>query len=395
MTEVPIDGSVAEGWDALVETFAQNFEPSDGDPGDLGAGLCVIAGGDVVVDLVGGWRDREATIPFGADTLVNAYSVGKGISAAVALAAVERGLIDLDAPVQEHWPDFGPTTTLRQHLSHQVGLPALRSPADPGLPLDWHRMCAALARTEPWWEPGSAHGYHVNTAGFLVGEPVRAAVGADRFGDVLRDWFTEPLGADLHFGVCDDDLDRCSHVVFTGGRTPIPPSSADEPGDDAFPDEFSRMRHHAYFNPSTLSGMTIVESRAWRQAEVPSTNLHATAKGVALVYDALLHGDVIGAELRREAGSTVCDGEDLILGTRSRFGLGFQLHQDERPIGVTAESFGHFGFGGSIGFADPATGLAVGYVLNRPGDRWQIPRTKRLLAALRDRVAPGGADPGS
>jgi len=383
VADAPVSGAVASGWETIRATFEENFRPSENDPGDLGAGLCVIAGGDVVVDLVGGWRDREMTRPFEPDTLVNSYSVGKGITAVIALMAVGRGLIDLDEPVNRHWKDFGPSTTLRQHLTHQAGLPALRGAVDDDVPTDWGRMCSALAGTEPWWEPGTGHGYHVNTAGFLVGEPVRIAAGADRFGDLLADWLAGPLHADLVYGVPNRSLDRCSDIAFTGGKTPMP--SSDAPPD--FADESARMIHHAYFNPSTVSGMSIVESRRWRQAEVPSTNLHATAKSIAKVYAALLdrHGPV-DAALVEEATTTQVDGDDKILRTRSRFGLGFQLHQDERPIGVTPASFGHFGFGGSVGFADHDAGLAVGYILNRPGDRWQIPRTRRLLAALREMV---------
>ena len=385
MTDVPLGGSVARGWEAIGAVFEENFRPSGNDPGDLGAGLCVISRGDVVVDLVGGWRDRAMTAPFTADTLVNAYSVGKGITAVLALIAVDRGLVDLDEPVRRHWRGFEPETTLRHHLTHQAGLPALRGDHDDRLPTDWHRMCAALATTEPWWEPGTAHGYHVNTAGFLVGEPLRLAAGADRFGDLLADWIAAPLGADLVYGVADDDLARCSEIAFIGGKPPAPPSHAPTAADDRdFDDERARMMHHAYFNPSTISGMGIVETPMWRQAEVPSTNLHATAKAVATVYADLLRPDgLVSAELLAEATRTQVDGDDLVLAKRSRFGLGFQLHQDERPIGVSPDSFGHYGFGGSLGFADPVTGLAVGYVVNRPGDRWQIPRTRRVLAALR------------
>lgn len=385
MADLPVHGSVASGWEPIRDVFLANFEPTTGakpDPGDLGAGLCVVAGGQVVVDMAGGWSDRAQTKPFGPDTLTNSYSVGKGISAAIALVAVSRGLIELDEPVQKWWPEFHLPTTLRQHLTHQVGLPALRGVHPDSLPMDWHAMCAALTTTEPWWEPGTAHGYHVNTAGFLVGEPIRRAVGADRFGDLLRDWFAVPLGADLMFGVPDEDLARCSEIGFTGGKTPMAPGPVGE-----FPDESSAMVHHAYFNPSTICGMSIVESREWRQAEVPSTNIHATAKGVALVYGALLDlNGPVDRQLLDEARSTQVDGDDLILGKRARFGLGFQLHQDDRPSGVTPASFGHYGFGGSIGFADPEADIAVGYVINRPGDRWQIPRTRRLLAALRSHV---------
>lgn len=383
MTDPPISGVVADGWESIRDVFVTNFRPSERDPGDLGAGLCVIVGGDIVVDLVGGFRDRGRRLPFGDDTLVNSYSVGKGITAVLALVAVGRGLIDLDEPVARHWESFGLATTLRQHLTHQAGLPALRGNHDDDLPTDWARMCAALGRTAPWWEPGSAHGYHVNTAGFLVGEPLRLAAGAERFGDLLREWLAEPLGADMYYGVPEADLHRCSDIAFGGETTPTPPR---ETVTD-FADESARMMHHAYFNPPTVSGMSIVETARWRQAEVPSTNLHTTARGVARVYASLLDptGPVDPA-LVREAAATQVDGHDLVLDKRSRFGLGFQLHQDDRPIGVSAQSFGHFGFGGSLGFVDPEAAMAVGYVINRPGDRWQIPRTRRLLAALRERV---------
>lgn len=375
----PIAGRVAPGWEAVREVFVENFSPSPGDPGDLGAGLCVIAGGRTVVDLVGGWRDRARTRAFTAETLVNSYSVGKGISAAIALAAVSRGLLDLDEPAHRHWTELPQASTLREHLSHQGGLPAIRGDVESWVPMDWAAMCAALAATEPWWTPGTAHGYHTNTAGFLVGEPVRRAAGAARFGDLLQEWFAAPLDADLMFGVPDRDLARCSELGFdpSGPLTPSREAAS-------FDDEMARMRHHAYFHPSTVSGMGVVETDAWRQAEVPSTNLHATAPGVARVYASLLDpSGPVDPALVREAASTQVDGHDLILEKRSRFGLGFQLHQEDRPIGVSAASFGHYGFGGSIGFADPDADIAVAYVLNRPGDRWQVPRTKRLLGVLR------------
>ena len=385
MTEVPIAGRVADGWESVGEVFEQNFGPSDNDPGDLGAGLCVIAGGEIVVDVVGGWRDRDRRTPFAPDTLVNSYSVGKGITAILALVAATRGLIDLDAPVSRHWQGFPGATSLREHLTHQAGLPALRGDHDDELPTDWHRMCAALADTEPWWVPGTAHGYHVNTAGFLVGEPLRTAAGARRFGDLLAEWLAGPLEADMYYGVPDEHLSRCSEIAFTGGKTPTAPADVTTDVSPDVADESARMLRAAYFNPPTISGMGIVETSRWRQAEVPSTNLHTTAKGVARAYASLLDpGGPADPALVKEAATTQVDGDDRILLKRSRFGLGFQLHQDDRPVGVSTESFGHYGFGGSIGFADPEAGIAVGYVLNRPGDRWQIPRTRRLLAVLRD-----------
>lgn len=386
MPDAPAFGEAAAGWEVVRDVFRDNFQGSDGDPGDLGAALCVIADGRTVVDLWGGFLDRARTQPWRSDTLVNSYSVGKGVVSTVALAAVSRGLIDLDVPANAYWAELQSTTTIRQVMSHQAGLPALRATVSDGVALDWHAMCAALASTEPWWEPGTAHGYHVNTFGFLVGEPVRRAAAAARFGDLLREWVADPIGADVWFGVRDADLARCTEIDLRNGPfDPETPDSRTLAGH--FESDRQRMVHHAYFNPVTLSGTKIVETRRWRQAEVPSTNGHFTASGVAAVYASLLdqRGPVDPAVLT-EATSTQVDGADLVLGKITRFGLGFQLHQDERPIGVTPASFGHFGFGGSLGFADPSAGIAVGYLINRPGDRWQMPRTRRLLAALREAV---------
>ncbi len=386
MTSELIGGHVSKGWETVGNAFRDNFSVLDDDPGDLGASLCVVSAGRTVVDLWGGWADRGRTRPWQPDTLVNSYSVGKGITSTVALAAVSRGLLSLDDPLRRCWPELRSSTTLRQAMSHQAGLPALRDEVPGDLPLDWTAMCCALAATDPWWEPGTAHGYHTNTFGFLVGEPTRRVASAKRFGDLLREWVAQPVEADVWFGVGDDDLKRCSEVDLGSG--PLDPSTQGGGGPGGgFDDEHQRMIHHAYFNPSTLSGMGIIETKEWRQAEVPSTNGHFTAKGVARIYASLLDpsGPVDRAVLG-EATSTQADGTDLVLGKSSRYGLGFQLHLDERPIGVTPASFGHFGFGGSIGFADPDADISVGYLLNRPGDRWQMPRTRRLLAALREVV---------
>ncbi len=386
MSEAPVFGEAAAGWEVVRDVFHDNFRKTDDDPGDLGASLCVIADGSTVVDMWGGWADRACTRPWRTDTLVNSYSVGKAVVSAVALTAVSRGLIDLDTPARTYWPELRSTATVREVMSHQAGLPALRATVSDEVVLDWHAMCAALASTEPWWEPGTAHGYHANTFGFLVGEPVRRAAAAGRFGDLLREWVADPIDADVWFGVRDVDLARCSEIDLRKG--PFDPVAPDSRASARhFETDHQRMLHHAYFNPSTLSGMRVVETRRWRQAEVPSTNGHFTASGVAAVYASLLdpRGPVDQAVLT-EATSMQVEGVDLVLGKVSRFGLGFQLHQDERPIGVTPASFGHFGFGGSLGFADPAAGIAVGYLINRPGDRWQIPRTRRLLAALKEAV---------
>jgi CubicO group peptidase (beta-lactamase class C family) len=136
-----------------------------------------------------------------------------------------------------------------------------------------------------------------------------------------------------------------------------------------------------YLNPPGLSGIGTVNTREWRAAEIPSANAHATARAVARVYSALTNG-LLGAETLACATAEASAGTDFVLGRPSRFGLGFQLTQPERPLGPNPRSFGHFGFGGSLGFADPDAGLAFGYVMNRSGPRWRNPRNRALIDAV-------------
>jgi CubicO group peptidase (beta-lactamase class C family) len=156
--------------------------------------------------------------------------------------------------------------------------------------------------------------------------------------------------------------------------------------------ERDTMVWHCYFNPSGLSGFGVVNTPEWREAVIPSTNGHSTARAVAAIYGALLGGrrassPLVGDALVAEATTIHSDGEDAILGRPSRFGLGFQLTQPTRPLGPNPAAFGHYGYGGSLGFADPSAQLAFGYVMNRPGDRWQTPRTQALIEAVYESLA--------
>src|SRR2546421_234561 len=185
---------------SVRDAFDRNFN----ERGELGAALTVHVDGRVVADLWGGWADQGAGRPWHPDTLVNAFSVGKGLIATCAARLAGQGRLDLDTTVAAYWPEFAAggkdQITLRQLLSHQAGLPAVRRPLPPGAMLDWTAMAAALAPQEPWWEPGSGHGYHVNTFGFLVGEVIRRVTGATA-GEYLRTEVAGPLGADVHIGL--------------------------------------------------------------------------------------------------------------------------------------------------------------------------------------------------
>jgi CubicO group peptidase (beta-lactamase class C family) len=367
------------------DAFAANFADQD----EIGAAVCVRVGGRCVVDLWGGHVDAARVRPWQRDTLINAYSVGKGVLAVLVLALVEQGLVELEAPVAKLWPAFAAHgkggTSVRAILSHRAGLPSVRERLPEHAIYDWDRMTGALAAQAPWWEPGSDHGYHVNTLGFLAGELVRRATGLD-VGAALARFVTEPLGAEFHYGLPRSEHRRVASFLgpdlhFTDERQW---AQAFPPTGDAARD---RMVWHTYFNPSGISGFGTVNTARWRLAQIPSTNGHGTARSVAAIYAAYLAGGPRGGgwpgpSLRAEAARSHSDGEDRVLGRPSRFGLGFQLAQPTRPLGPNPAAFGHYGYGGSLGFADPDAGVAFGYLMNRPGLRWQTPRTQRLIDAV-------------
>jgi CubicO group peptidase (beta-lactamase class C family) len=394
--DIPIEGSCDPAFAAVADAFRENFRSR----GEIGGAVCVQLDGRAVVDLWGGHCEAERLRPWHRDTLVNAYSVGKGITSMLALSLVERGELDLDRPVARDWPGFAENdkgaTTLRMLLAHQGGLPAVRRPLADSAIYDWGTMTAALAEQAPYWAPGSAHGYHVNTHGFLVGEPIVRRLGRT-FGECLRVRVTGPVGADFHSALPPREHARVatlaqdappppptaagSSATLAGTAIALPASLAT--GDPAI----DALLPAVYFNPPGFSGSGTVNTPEWRSASIPSTNSHATARAVATLYDVFLRRDVsqgglVGPGLRAEARRTQAEGPDRVLGKPSRFGLGFQLSQPTRRIGGGGDCFGHYGYGGSLGFADPDCGLAFGYLMNRPGERWYNPRTVALVEAV-------------
>jgi len=383
---------------AVRDAFAANFT----ERGETGAAACLVVRGTVVADLWGG-RAGPGPRAWRRDTLVNVFSVGKGLIAACAARLAGQRCLDPDARVAFYWPEFAAAgkaeITVRQLLSHQAGLPALRDRLPDGSMLDWAFMTRALAAEPPWWPPGTGHGYHVNTFGFLAGELIRRVAGTT-VGAVLRDQIAGPLGADVHIGLPAAEQGRVAEFIW-----PEPPGVVAGPAAVSGPAGLSgpagvsglvarpgaadeRMILNAYLNPPDLSGAGVVNTAAWRAAEVPSANAHATAAGVARVYAALAGGGAAGGVRVIDAGALAdavteqVYGDDLVLRRPSRFGLGFQLTQPERPLGPGPRAFGHFGAGGSVGFADPDAEVAFGYVTSQMGPRWRNPRNRALIDAV-------------
>jgi len=388
--EPPVEGHCDTRFADLRAAFHANLARED----ELGAAVCAIVDGRLVADLWGGWTHREddpRRRPWSRDTLVNAYSAGKGPLAMLALRCVEAGAVDLDAPLSRPWPELvaarTPALTLRVLLAHRAGLPAVAEPLPDAALWDWDRMCQALAAQEPWWEPGTAHGYHVNTLGLLVGEVLRRATG-ERVEALLREHLTGPLDVDFSWGVLARARERVAPIAmpFPGSPAspPTPPVSATGSHTGGEDDPALRaLRHAVYFNPPGFSGFGTVDTPAWRDAVLPSTNAHTHARALARLYDAFTSGAAgVGPALRAEATRTHAEGPDRVLGRPNRFGLVFQLPQERRPLGPGPHAFGHFGWGGSLGLADAEARVAFGYVTNCPGERFRTPRPDRLLAAL-------------
>jgi CubicO group peptidase (beta-lactamase class C family) len=368
--DTPIDGFCDVRFEKARDEFTRNFSERS----ERGGAVAIWHNGAPVVDLWGGWADVAREKPWRRETLVNVFSVSKAMCAIACMRLVDAGQLDLDAAVARYWPEFAAggkeDVTVRQMLSHQAGLPAIRKPLPDGAAMDWDMIVAALAEQEPWWKPGTAHGYHVNTFGFLAGELVRRIAGRS-IGTLLREDVTGPLDADFFIGLPAAEHHRVSQFQWPG-RQPKP-----EITDDAM-----LMHWNTYWNPPGFSGAHWVNEPRWRTAEVPSTNGHGNARGVAQVYAALIDGDVLSREALAAAATEQVNGHDLINNRTSRFGIGFQLTQPERPLGPNRGAFGHFGAGGSLGFCDPEARIAFAYVTNDMGPRWQNPRNRALIDAL-------------
>lgn len=374
--DTPISGHCDERFAKVREAFAANFA----ERGEVGAAVCVLIDGEAVVDLVGGWADPLRTRRWQHDTLVNFYSVGKALVALLLLQQVDAERIGLDDPITSVWPEFAANgkgaATVRHALCHRAGVPAIRERLTDLDLWDWERMTGALAATEPWFEPGSRHVYHTNTYGHLVGEILHRVSGempADRLRAVAG-----AVGADVWWALPPEVQTRCADVIWA------PPSPLGGIDFDALDGE-ALMTALGYFNPPGYSSNGVVNTPEWRAAQVPSTNGHGSARGIARLYAAIIgRSPLLSPSLLAEATRVQSDGFCPVLGEDVRFGLGFVPTSTRRPLGTNPRSFGHFGTGGALGFADPDAGVAFGYVMNHVIPRWQSTRNRSVVEALYD-----------
>ncbi|MFJ3442243.1 serine hydrolase domain-containing protein [Streptomyces sp. NPDC086081] len=367
---------------AVREAFEENFRERD----ELGAAVAVAVGGRIVVDLWGGWADGARTRLWERDTLVNVWSTTKGPVALCAHLLADRGLLDLDAPVAVYWPEFaaaGKEKVLVRHLlSHRAGLAGLREPHSLEQLCDWELTTQRLAATEPWWEPGTRSGYHALTYGHLVGEVVRRVSGL-RPGAFLEREVTRPLGIDFRIGLPEQDADRVAELVQ--------PAAAQSSAQAAVFAQLAPAAIAALTNPPVAAAAA--NSPGWRAAEIPAANGHGTARAVAELYGVFAGRGSYGGRrvLSPEAAERVREGQgscrDLVLGAgfpaETEVGLGLWLSGPNGSYGPNPRAFGHDGFGGSCGLADPEAEVSLGYVMNRMGPHIaDDPRKMALVGAL-------------
>jgi CubicO group peptidase (beta-lactamase class C family) len=357
-TPVEVRGECDARFAPVREAFADGFTRDT----ELGASLGVVVEGRSVVDLWGGWADDARERRWERDTIACVFSCTKGLAAIALLMLVDRGVVDLDEPVARWWPEFAAAgkeqLPVRFLLTHQAGLAAIERPLPFGSLSNWDLMVDALAEQAPWWEPGTAHGYHGVTFGHLVGEVVRRADGRT-LGAFMRDEVTGPLGVECFVGLPAAEDHRTAEMTIEYPK----------PGERTFfsqwgPDDLGPK---AFGNPPDCNVIEHTNSRAFRGAEIPAANGHGNARALATVYDALGAGRLLSPGLVDEAGRVHVDGPDVVMGLPTRFGLGFEITAPDAAFsfGPGPRTFGHNGSGGSLGFLDPDAGVAFGYVMNR------------------------------
>jgi len=376
------------------ERVRQEFERNFGERGEVGASICITLDGETVVDLWGGMADIDTGEPWKEDTVSVVFSSTKGATALCAHILVSRGLLDIDAPVVKYWPEFGQAgkenVTVKMLLNHQAGLPHVRKPLPQGALYDWDVMVHALEEQEPFWEPGTRHGYQFVVFGWLVGEVVRRISGKS-LGRFFQDEVAKPLGLDFWIGLPEEIEPRVSRIIMVD-----PQQMMDTP-----------FMGTAMSDPSSIPGLCItndggtwlagVDARAFHAAEIGGAGGITNARGLAGMYAPLACGgsikgvDLVDRDtLARMSAVSSATSQDMTLLMPARLSLGYWKSIDNRrqPPGMqdsmilSEDAFGHAGMGGSIGFADPRERISFGYVMNKMGPGMGLnPRGQSLVDA--------------
>jgi CubicO group peptidase (beta-lactamase class C family) len=353
-----VAGTCDERFQAVKDAFTANF---DNDL-DVGAGVAVVSDGKMVVDLWGGFVDEAKTRPWQRDTIVNVWSTTKTMTFLSALILADRGELDFHAPVAKYWPEFAAAgkeaVEVRHLMGHTAGLPGWQEPITASDLEDWEKCTALLAAQAPWWEPGTASGYHALTQGYLLGEVIRRISGAS-VGTFFAKEIAGPLDADFHIGTGPEHDDRVALV--------IPPVEGLPPDLDP-----NGIPARVFANPPMRA--EIAHTVGWRRAESPAANGHGNARSVARAQAVVSHGgELDGNRVLSEAGCRTifeeqANGTDLVIQVPVRIGMGYGLNGGDVPVSPNPNACYWGGWGGSIVVNDLDARLTVAYVMNRMGE---------------------------
>ncbi len=348
-----LDGSCDARFAAVGEVLAANVDAGL----DVGASVAVFVDGEPVVDLWCGHADSEKTRPWERDTITNVWSTTKTMTFVAILTLVDRGLVDLDAPVADYWPEFaanGKEGVLVRHvMGHTAGVSGWEQKISVTDLYDWNAATSLLAAQATWWEPGNGSGYHAITQGYLLGEIVRRVTGQS-FGSFFHQEIAGPLGADFHVGLAPEHDERVARV--------IPPPRPERP--EVFPPFLVKTMANPLF------GAQVSWDEAWRRAEIPAAGGQGNARSVAAVQSVLSNGGeargvrLFSEETARRVLEEQAHGPDMVLGDTLRFGIGYGLNSSDLPIGRGDAIAFWGGYGGSLIVNDLDRRMTMAYVMN-------------------------------
>ena len=377
MTQTPeIHGLCPARFNAVKDAFAANFTDAPEGLNELAARFSVTIDGEVAVDLWAGSADLAGSQPFTDKSLVPVFSTGKAVMALMIARCVDKGLLSYEDRVADHWPAFGAAgkdrLTVGQLMSHQSGLPGFDGGVEPEIWFDRQAVLDRLAAQAPLWEPGTASGYHPITIGYLAGELFRIVDGRS-MGAALREDFAQPFDLDLWIGLPESEHGRVAQLRKPAAAPDLGPIDA--------------IKKAAFLDRGSAPGGR--GSTEWRMAEIPSANLHGTARDLARMMSVVSTGGaldelpVLSQQTLAEAMRERIHGPDKVLPYVMSWAAGFTRNAGLNVFGPNPEAVGHCGWGGSMAFADPATGVSAAYVMTRQsphliGD----PRALRLVEAL-------------
>ena len=352
-----IQGVCDERFRAMRQRLSENLDSG----ADVGASVAVVLNGEMIVDMWGGWADAERTQSWHSDTITNVWSTTKTMIFLSALMLVDRGQLDLWAPVAHYWPEFAANgkadIQVRQLLSHTSGVSGWDQPVAVADIYDWEKSTGMLAAQAPWWEPGTASGYHALNQGHLIGEVIRRITGKQP-GRFFADEVAGPLGADFHIGLNPSEFHRVANVI------PPPPIDLDFATMD-----LGGPMVKTFTGPAPQ--VPTVWTPEWRQADIGAANGHGNARSVALVQSAITNGGAVGSVqlLSPKTIDVIFDvqshGHDLVLGIPVKFGMGYALAEDNVPYLTNDRTCYWGGYGGSVIVNDIERGLTVTYMMNR------------------------------